>query len=52
MSSSAASNCESNITHTQLVIENPPSDYAVVPGPIAGSSCTQQYGNTVVAAGS
>jgi hypothetical protein len=52
MSSSAANNCESNITHNQLVIENPPSDYAVVPGPIAGSSCTQQYGNTVVPAGS
>lgn len=52
MSSSAANSCENNITHNQLVIENPPSDYAVVPGPIAGSGCTQQYGNTVVPAGS
>lgn len=52
MSSSAASSCEDDITHNQLVIENPPSDYAVIPGPIAGSSCTQQYGNTVVQAGS
>lgn len=52
MSSSAANSCEDDITHNQLVIENPPSDYAVIPGPIAGSSCTQQYGNTVVLAGS
>ena len=52
MSSSAASSCEDDITHNQLVIENPPSDYAVIPGSIAGSSCTQQYGNTVVLAGS
>jgi hypothetical protein len=52
MSSSAANNCEDDITRNQLVIENPPSDYAVLPGPIAGSSCTQQYGNAVVPAGS
>jgi hypothetical protein len=52
MSQSAANNCEDEITHLQLVIENPAADYAVVPGSIAGSSCTQQYGNTVVVAGS
>jgi hypothetical protein len=52
MSSSAASSCEADITHNQLVIENPAPDYAVIPGPIAGSSCTQQYGNTAVLAGS
>lgn len=52
MSRSAANTCEDDITHNQLVIENPPSDYAVIPGPIAGSSCTQQYGNTIVPAGS
>ena len=51
MSSSAATNCEDNITHNQLVIKNPPSSYAVVPGSIAGASCTSQYGNTVVSAG-
>jgi hypothetical protein len=51
MSNSAANNCESNITHNQLVIENPAPNYAVVPGALAGSSCTQQYGNTVVPAG-
>lgn len=51
MSSSAATNCEDNITHNQLVIKNPPSSYAVVPGSIAGASCTSQYGNTVVPAG-
>jgi hypothetical protein len=48
MSQSAANNCEDKITHLQLVIESPAADYAVVPGSIAGSSCTQQYGNTVV----
>jgi hypothetical protein len=51
MSATAASNCESNITHNQLVIENPPPGYAVVPGAIAASSCTQQYGDGVVGAG-
>jgi len=50
MSSSAAGRCEDDITHNQLVIENPPSDYVVVAGAIAGSRCTQQYGNTVVLA--
>ena len=48
MSDSAANSCENAITHNQLVIENPASDYAMVPGAIAGSSCTQQYGNTPV----
>jgi hypothetical protein len=52
MSQSAANNCEGEITQLQLVIENPAADYAVAPGSIAGSSCTQQYGNTVVIAGS
>ena len=51
MSSSAANSCENDITHNQLVIENPPSGYAAIPGPIAGSTCTQQYGNVVVPAG-
>lgn len=48
LSDSAANSCENAITHNQLVIENPASDYAMVPGAIAGSSCTQQYGNTPV----
>jgi len=52
MSQSAANSCEDDITHNQLVIENPAADYAVVPGAVAGSSCTHQYGNTVVLAGS
>jgi hypothetical protein len=48
MSDSAGTSCENRITHNQVAIENPAPDYAVVPGAIAGSSCTQQYGNTVV----
>ncbi len=50
-SSSAATNCEDSITHNQLVIENPAPNYAVAPGPIAGLTCAQQYGDTLVAAG-
>jgi hypothetical protein len=50
MSDSAANSCENAITRNQLVIENPASDYAVVAGAIASSSCTQQYGNTPVPA--
>jgi hypothetical protein len=50
MGGSAARSCESGITHNQLVIENPAPGYAVVPAAIAGSSCTHQYGNTIVRA--
>ena len=52
VSDSAASSCERIITHNQLALESPPPGYAVVSGPIAGASCAQQYGDTVVRAGS
>lgn len=48
MSRSAANSCEDGITHNQLVIKDPAPDYATAPGAVAGSSCTQQYRNTVV----
>ncbi|MGZ4284245.1 MAG: hypothetical protein ACXVHB_08715 [Solirubrobacteraceae bacterium] len=51
MSGSATNSCEDGITHNQLVIKDPAPDYAVAPGAIAGSNCTQQYGNTVVRSG-
>ena len=40
--------CESAITGLHSVIENPASDYAVASGPVAASTCSQQYGNTLV----
>ena len=51
MSSSAANSCKDAITRNQLAIRDPARNYAVVPGAIAGSSCTQQYGDTAVLAG-
>ncbi|MGZ6605810.1 MAG: hypothetical protein ACXVFI_01935 [Solirubrobacteraceae bacterium] len=51
MSTSATNSCEDAITHNQLVIKDPARDYAVTPGPIAGSRCAMQYGNAVVRSG-
>ncbi len=40
--------CEDAITGLNSVIENPAPNYAVVAGPVAGPTCSQQYGNTLV----
>ena len=52
-SASTADACASDLTDSNgiahLIIENPASNYAVVPGPIIQSGiCTKQYGNTPV----
>lgn len=39
--------CEDNITDLHLVIENPASNYAVVPGAVYDTGC-QQYGDSVL----
>lgn len=44
---SATLNCEDAITDFHVVIQNPASNYAVVSGPVFGSSCSQLYGDAV-----
>jgi LysM repeat protein len=39
--------CEENITDLHMVIQNPASNYAVIPGDVT-SSCGTQYGDSVV----
>lgn len=46
--SAAADTCMNNITKNQLTIKNPASNYVVISGPIMSTTCTQQFGNTVV----
>jgi hypothetical protein len=41
--------CEDSLTGTHLMIENPASNYAVVPGPIYNASCPSSYGDAIVA---
>ena len=48
MTHAGSNACEGAITGLHAVIENPAPDYAVVSGPIAGSTCSQQYGDTPV----
>lgn len=49
VSSSKATQCANALTETFLVIQNPASNYAVVPGSvITNGACTAQYGNTVI----
>jgi hypothetical protein len=51
-SESSADSCMSRITGNYLVIRNPASNYAVVPGPLsANNSCRSLFGNAVVTGG-
>jgi hypothetical protein len=45
---SAVLGCEDTITDLHLVILNPSANYQVVPGPVFGTSCAQQFGDTVM----
>lgn len=48
-SQSSAYDCMSHVTGNYLVIENPASNYAVVPGPLAANNtCRQLFGDTPV----
>ena len=40
--------CEDAVTRTGTLIQNPASNYLVVPGPVFNGTCAQQYGDTVV----
>jgi hypothetical protein len=44
----ASGDCMEAITRVGLIIQNPASNYAVNPGPVFGTSCATQYGDTVV----
>jgi len=44
-SASAANSCANAITDLHLVIQNPASNYVVVPGSVYTPPCTQQYGD-------
>jgi len=49
VTSKAANTCAENLTEVFLVIQNPASNYAVVPGSIiSNGKCRTQYGNAVV----
>lgn len=48
MTQAESNACEDAITGLNSVIENPAPNYAVVAGPVAGATCSQQYGNTLV----
>ncbi|MGP0091060.1 MAG: hypothetical protein ACLPKB_14040, partial [Xanthobacteraceae bacterium] len=43
----AATDCENDVTGLHLVIQNPASNYAVVPGPVFGNGCAR-YGEEVL----
>ncbi len=45
--SSPVISCAGTVTDTHLVIQNPASNYAVVPGPLYSGSCTSLFGDTV-----
>jgi hypothetical protein len=47
--SSSVLSCEDSITALHKIIKNPASNYAVVPGPIFGGSCSSLYSETPVA---
>lgn len=51
MTHSASDACESAITANHLAVESPAANYAVVAGPIAGSTCTRQFGDALVTTG-
>jgi len=51
-SQSSANSCMNKVTGNYLVIRNPASNYAVVPGALsANNTCRQLYGNTAVTSG-
>ena len=51
-SESSADSCMSRVTGNYLVIRNPASNYAVVPGPLAANNtCRQLFGDAVVTSG-
>jgi 3D (Asp-Asp-Asp) domain-containing protein len=51
-SQSSANNCMSHVTGNYLVIRNPASNYAVVPGPLsANNTCRQLFGDAAVTSG-
>lgn len=41
--------CEDAVTRVGTLVENPASNYAVVAGPVFGTSCSAQFGDTIVA---
>lgn len=45
---SAVLACEDAVTGNHLIVENPASNYVAMPGSVYGTSCTQQYGDTIV----
>ena len=47
-STAAVYNCESHITGVHVVIQNPASTYAVVPGAVFDGSCSPLYGDTII----
>ena len=47
-SASSAAACAAALTNVHTVILNPASTYSVVAGPVFGTSCTAQYGETVL----
>ena len=48
LSSQGTLACEDTITDLHTIIENPASNYAVVPGPVYSGTCATQFGETVV----
>lgn len=46
-SRSSTNTCAENLTDIHTVIQNPGKDYPVVSGAIYGSSCSQQYGDSI-----
>jgi len=44
-SASAVNSCEDAITANHLIIENPTSNYSVVPGSIFNGTCSENYGD-------
>jgi hypothetical protein len=47
VSGSASTDCEDSVTGLHVVIKNPTSNYAVVPGPVFDNGCVQ-YGDEVL----
>lgn len=46
--SSSVLACEDAVTRTGTLVENPPSNLAVVTGPVYNNGCATQYGDTIV----
>jgi hypothetical protein len=43
---SSTNACAEELTEVHAIIENPASNYAVVPGPVYNDGCAQQFGDT------